>query len=87
MEQFLSIGSSYHIRTVTMAYAGVLIGFDNNHLVLTKASWVADSGRFSEYLKDTGNVSENEPYKNDVIVNVGAIVDITRIDKAFEVRK
>ena len=80
LQRFLKIGKTYHIRTVTMDYAGTLKDFDQQHIVLTEASWVADSGRFNEYLRDTSKINENEPYKNDVIVNVGSISDITEID-------
>ena len=62
LEHFLVNGKTYHIRTVTMDYAGTLVMFDHKHLVLKDASWVADSGRFNEYLKDTSKINENEPY-------------------------
>lgn len=52
-------------------------------LVFEEASWVADTGRFNEYLNDTENVSENEPFKYDVIVGRGAVIDCTEIDKVY----
>ena len=83
VSMFWVIGKSYHIRTVTMDFAGTLKAISDNELVLSDASWIADSGRFNEYLKDTSKVSENEPYKNDVCVNRQAITDATEIDKQF----
>ena len=77
------VGKNYHIRTVTMAHAGKLKAVYDKELVLEGASWVADTGRFNEYLKDTSKVSENEPFKNDVIVGRGAIVDCTEIDNVY----
>lgn len=85
--QFLVIGKTYHIRTVTMDYSGTLVAFDLNHLILTDASWVADSGRFNEYLKDTSKINENEPYANDVLVNVQSISDITEIENPYRLVK
>lgn len=66
-----------------MAIAGTLKAVYDKELVFEKASWVADTGRFNEYLKDTNKVDENEPFKNDVIVGRGAIVDCTEIDSVF----
>lgn len=77
------IGKNYHVRTVTMAIAGKLKAVYQNELVFENASWVADSGRFSEYLKDTSNIKENEPFPNDVIIGRGAIIDCTEIESCF----
>ncbi len=81
---FWQVGQHYHIRSVTMDFAGTLKSIDDKEIVLSNASWVADSGRFNEYLEDTSKVNENEPYKNDVLINRKAITDATTIDKAFE---
>ena len=77
------IGKNYHIRTVTMAISGKLKAVYENELVFENASWVADTGRFSEYLKDTSKVDENEPFKNDVIVGRGALIDMTLIERLY----
>lgn len=77
------VGENYHIRTVTMAIAGTVKSVDDKFIVMSNASWVADTGRFNIYLKDTSNVSENEPFKHDVIVGIGAIVDATKISTVY----
>ena len=41
---------------------------------LKNASWVADTGRFYDFLK-SGNANEVEPYPDFVIVNLSALVD------------
>ena len=41
-----------------------------------QASWVADSGRFHNALKD-GTLNEIEPFISDVIINRGGIIDVT----------
>jgi len=70
------IGKNYLIRTVTMAQVGKLKFVGDNELVLSDASWIADTGRFHNSLKN-GHFEEIEPFPNDVIVGRGAIVDAT----------
>ena len=77
------VGKNYHVRTVTMAIAGRLKAVYDKELVFENASWVADSGRFHEYLKDTSKLAENETFVNDVIVGRGAIVDATEIAEVY----
>lgn len=66
----------YFIRTVTMYIVGKLELITDKELVLSDASWVADTGRFHNALK-TGELNEVEPFINDVIVGRGSIVDAT----------
>jgi hypothetical protein len=75
-----TVGKNYVIRTVTMTILGKLKAVYDNELVLESASWVADTGRFNEFLKDTSKVKENEPFQNDAIVGRGAIVDCTEVE-------
>jgi len=70
------IGEKYFIRTVTMHLVGKLESVGDKELTLSGASWVADSGRFGNALK-TGELSEVEPFCEDVIIGRGAIVDAT----------
>lgn len=73
------LGRSYLIRTVTMTLLGRLKWQGDRELVLESASWIADTGRFHEFVKgklSAANV-EVEPFTNDVIVGRGAIVDAT----------
>jgi hypothetical protein len=67
------IGKAYLIRTVTFHLLGRIDAVKGNFLVLTDASWVADSGRFSVAITK-GELSENE-YVGDAIVSLTAIVD------------
>jgi len=68
------IGEKYFIRTVTMALTGRLTAVYGQELVLSDAAWIADTGRFSDFLK-TGIASEVEPFPDMVIVGRGSIVD------------
>ena len=69
------IGENYLIRTVTMIEVGRLIAVYEQELVLEKASWVADTGRFNECLKE-GKFNEVEMYHTEeTVVGRGSIID------------
>ena len=77
------IGKNYFIRTVTIIYVGKLEAVYDDVLVLSQASWVADTGRFYNALKsglESESSSEIEPYVNNVLIFRGAIVDATVYD-------
>lgn len=74
------IGKNYFIRTVTMSFVGELKAVYDDTLVLSKASWVADTGRFHNMLKsglESLDAAEIEPFINDVIISRGALIDAT----------
>ncbi|MCF6304389.1 MAG: hypothetical protein L3J33_03345 [Rhodobacteraceae bacterium] len=74
------IGKTYLIRTVTMIDVGILTAVFPNELVIEKAGWIADTGRFSEALK-TGDFSEVEPFPDGpIIIGRGSLIDATVID-------
>ena len=70
------IGEAYLIRTVTFIALGKLEWVGEHELVLSSASWVADTDRFYNALKE-GKLKEVEPFINDVIVGRGSIIDAT----------
>ena len=70
------IGEKYIIRTAMYHAVGRLVSVDEHELVLEDASWVADSGRWSEALR-TGSLCEVEPFVDPVIVGRGSICDAT----------
>ena len=77
-EHPFKIGENYLIRTVTMIQLGRLEAVYDNEIVLSSASWIADTGRFFDALRDGVKVfKEIEPFINDVIVGRGSIVDAT----------
>lgn len=81
-----TIGSNYFIRTVTMYILGHLAEVTSTELLITNASWVADSGRFHDALK-TGVLDEVEPFINPVIVNRQSIIDATEWHHALPVKQ
>jgi len=70
------IGKSYLIRTVTYHAVGRVSSVCGDFLVLSDASWVADSGRFAAALK-SGDLNEVEPFASDCILNTSSIIDAT----------
>lgn len=70
----LEVGQCYLIRTVTHYYTGRLAAVTAGEFVLDDAAWIADTGRFSDSLKD-GTLNEVEPYPGRCIVFRGACVD------------
>lgn len=68
-----SISTCWFIRTVTYHLVGRVVSFTPEYIVLEYASWVADSGRFMQAIKD-GTLSEVEPV-GVAVVNRGSIVD------------
>lgn len=73
------VGKAYLIRTVTMIQTGRIKAIKGKFLVLGEAAWIADTGRFSEALKDQEKFNEVEPFANDAIVNMDTIIGATEI--------
>jgi hypothetical protein len=74
--QPFEIGKAYLIRTVTMIDIGIVKAVGDGELVLSNASWIADTGRFHDALKDGAEkLAEVEPFTGDVIIGRGAIID------------
>ena len=68
------IGKAYFIRTVTYFATGQVKAIVGNFLVLEKAAWIADTGRFSQAIMD-GVLNEVEPVEVDMFLNVNSITD------------
>jgi hypothetical protein len=78
------IGKSYFIRTVTMIYTGKLEAVYDKELVISSASWIADTGRFAQAVA-TGKFDEVEPYPDNVKLTIGrdAILDAMPVNWAL----
>lgn len=73
MDMPFKVGESYFIRTVTYHLVGRVVKITGKFIELEDASWIADSGRFSNAIKE-GKLDEIEPVGN-AIVNSDAITD------------
>lgn len=69
------MGKQVYVETVTKYYVGDLVAVTPTELVLERAAWVADTGRFNEFMK-TGVANELEPCNGPVIVSRGAVVAV-----------
>jgi hypothetical protein len=69
-------GKNVFIRTVTMFYVGRLASENEKFVFIEDAAWVADTGRFYDFLKN-GSVNEVEPYTDAIAINKDAIVEVT----------
>jgi hypothetical protein len=68
------IGKQYLMRTVTNYFVGKLERVTAQEFVMSEASWVADTGRFYDSLRD-GEFNEVEPIIGPVIIGRGSLVD------------
>ena len=75
--QPFALNEAYLIRTVTHITIGIVEAVGEKEIIMRDASWIADTGRYHNALKE-GTLSEVEPYVSDVIIGRGAIVDATR---------
>ena len=67
------VGKKFFFRTVTYHIVGKVETIIGNIARLSTASWVADSGRFMEAIKD-GELSEVEPVGN-WFINLNSLTD------------
>ena len=79
IDPILEVGKCYLFRGVTNYTLGriELIDREKDRVKVTDASWVADTGCWSELLKNgCGGFKEVEPYPSFAIVNLAACNDI-----------
>ena len=65
------------VRTATHYHVGKLVLVADGFLELEYASWIPDTGRFHEFLRE-GSYSEAEPFSENVCISIGAIIDICK---------
>ena len=75
--QHIKLGGVYLFRTVTHYHVGRVSEIHPDAYVLTDAAWIADTGRFSETLKDPSKVVEVEPFVGPCILFRGGLIDAT----------
>lgn len=76
-----NVGANYFIRTVTHHLTGKLVQVTAQELVLEKAAWIADDGRFADAVaKSTFNEVEPFPSHRKVIIGRGSIIDAVEIE-------
>ncbi len=71
--KMIKTGKAYFFRTVTYHMVGKVVQQEENFVELSDASWVADSGRFMNAIKD-GVLSEVEPV-GTAYINLDGVTD------------
>ena len=71
----LVVGASVVIRAIPFHYVGRVAALTATSVILDKAAWLADSGRWSDFLA-TGSANEVEPYPDRVEVMLSSIADV-----------
>lgn len=84
---YMEIGKSYFIRTVTHYFTGILIWVGEKELVMESVCWIADTGKYNEFLKNL-TVNESEPYPKEkqVIIGRGSIIDMSEHELILTVK-
>lgn len=75
-------GAMVFMRTVTMAYTGLVVDVTETEILLTQAAWIADSGRYHIAVSSGfPPEAEIEPYPDFavVLINRAALVDCIEI--------
>jgi len=67
------VGEAWFFRTVTYHLIGKVKKIVGKFLVLEKASWIADSGRFMQAIEN-GKLDEVEPVE-EAVLNTDSITD------------
>lgn len=62
----IPVGTLVCIETIMPHYVGVLVAVSPTTITLSKAAWVPDTGRWSEFAKDTSTAKEVEPLPENV---------------------
>ena len=83
---FLEPGKVYAIRTVTMIYTGRLVATNSQEFLFDECAWIPDTERWADFVA-TGAHKEAEPYTKPVVINRGAILDITEIPSVIRKQK
>lgn len=74
IEMPFKVGKSYFFRTVTYHLIGRVKSIVGSFVELEDASWIADSGRFMNAIKE-GKLDEVEPVGN-MFVNAFSVTDV-----------
>lgn len=73
----LQVGKTVFVRTVTNFFTGTITEIAEHEVSFSDASWIADTGRFHQFLKD-GKLNEVEPIPDGLLtIGRGAIVDVS----------
>lgn len=82
MNTELDPGKYYFFRTVTMIYTGMLDYSRTDAFVITKASWIADTGKFGQAIVDCNFLDVvHYPIDKKVFIFKSSLVEVFSIEK------
>ena len=73
------IGAEVFIKTVTYHYTGRIVDVVDGFVFLEDVAWIADSGRFTEFMKEEKEPQslEAELYGDRIVkINIGSITEV-----------
>ena len=73
---FFKKGEQYFVQTATHYYAGTLADVNDNALLLTDAAWVADTGRFNQFMGGAKPFELEPCGPAPVLISLGAVIAI-----------
>lgn len=85
-ESFLELDKVYAFRTVTMIYTGRLKKVNAQELLVDEAAWIPETERWASFV-ETGAHKEAEPYVKPIVLNRGALLDVTEIPSVIRKQK
>ena len=86
VESFLQVGKVYAFRSVTMIYTGRILKINSQEILIEEAAWIPETERWADFVAN-GSHKEAEPYTNSVILNRGALLDVTEIPSVIRKQK
>ena len=83
------IGEFYFIRTVTNYFHGRLVEVTFTEFILLEAAWIADTGRFHQFVTGKAQPNEVEPYDptTPVIISRSGYIEMTKMQGPFKEQK
>lgn len=69
------IGKAYFFQTVTLYFTGRIDAITDTDIVISEAAWIADTGRFADFIKDCEKgAPEVEPMNRPYILSRSGII-------------
>ncbi len=83
------IGKAYYVLTVTMGIHGILVSVDEHEITLMDAAWIADTGRFHDFVTGKIQPNEVEPFPRHLPIPIGrgSLIFAVPLEAAFEAQK
>lgn len=79
-KDMFKVGSKVFLWGLNKMTTGTIVALHDDSVILDNASWVADSGRFHEFMQDPASkASEVEMYPGKIQLNTATLIDATLV--------